>query len=251
MQRIAWKGSRLISVVPVKRSPSPPTTGATGMRTPAAEIEGLVAAQIASLLADPIGLCTRLEAPLQPGCIDDAIERGKGTSEALLGGRGPTLVTASTERIELALDRITMTLYPGVRLSALGIGAEPDRLPSPLTITLAAALKRSGRARKLSIAGADLPLPRRADPTLLKALQRAHRWWAMLNANSTLSIPALATSEGVTDSYVDRILRLAFLAPDIVEQIVCGAQPVGLDLERLRAIKLPLLWSEQRTLLRQ
>lgn len=46
-------------------------------------------------------------------------------------------------------------------------------------------------------------------------------------------------------SYVRRILRLASLAPDIVEAILRGTEPSGLSLERL-AKALPVLWEEQR-----
>ena len=45
--------------------------------------------------------------------------------------------------------------------------------------------------------------------------------------------------------YVDRIIRLALLAPDIVEAIVRGDEPSGLSLERL--VKgMPMVWAEQR-----
>ena len=42
-------------------------------------------------------------------------------------------------------------------------------------------------------------------------------------------------------------MRLALLAPDIVEAIVDGREPSGLSLERL--VKgLPVVWEEQRQL---
>ena len=48
---------------------------------------------------------------------------------------------------------------------------------------------------------------------------------------------------------VGRILRLNLLAPDIVEAIVNGRQPVGLRLEQLTR-QLPVEWEVQRTALR-
>ena len=49
----------------------------------------------------------------------------------------------------------------------------------------------------------------------------------------------------VDRSYVGRIIRLALLAPDIVEAIVAGREPSGLSLERL--VKgMPVVWEEQR-----
>ena len=56
----------------------------------------------------------------------------------------------------------------------------------------------------------------------------------------------IATAEKLTGSYITRVLRLAFLAPDIVAAIINGAQPVELTLDRiLRSGTLPLIWQEQ------
>ena len=47
-----------------------------------------------------------------------------------------------------------------------------------------------------------------------------------------------------------RILRLAYLAPDIIEAILAGRQPGELTLARLLKIDLPLDWHAQREALR-
>jgi len=49
----------------------------------------------------------------------------------------------------------------------------------------------------------------------------------------------------VNESYVGHHLRLAFLAPDIVEAILDGSQPVDLDMKRLLK-GIPLTWEDQR-----
>lgn len=48
------------------------------------------------------------------------------------------------------------------------------------------------------------------------------------------------------DSYVWKILRLAFLAPDIVEAIIDGKQPVNLTLRRVNDIQISADWRLQR-----
>ena len=45
--------------------------------------------------------------------------------------------------------------------------------------------------------------------------------------------------------YHRRLLRLAFLAPDLQRAILAGRQPPGLTLKHLLEQRLPLLWSEQ------
>ncbi len=49
---------------------------------------------------------------------------------------------------------------------------------------------------------------------------------------------------GLDRSYVSRIMRLALIAPDIVETIVNGREPSGLSLERL-VREMPMGWAEQ------
>lgn len=49
--------------------------------------------------------------------------------------------------------------------------------------------------------------------------------------------------------YDRSILRPAFLAPDIQRDILAGLQPLGLNLETLRKLVIPLAWQEQREVL--
>jgi site-specific DNA recombinase len=58
----------------------------------------------------------------------------------------------------------------------------------------------------------------------------------------------IAKGEGVHRSYVGQVLPLAFLAPDIVEAIICGQQPTELKVEQLLT-SLPLDWCGQRQIL--
>ena len=55
-------------------------------------------------------------------------------------------------------------------------------------------------------------------------------------------------SGGITRSFVNRLLRLTLLAPEIVEAILDGRQAKGLQLAVLTG-KLPSAWEEQRQLL--
>jgi hypothetical protein len=87
------------------------------------------------------------------------------------------------------------------------------------------------------------PRPR-IDSALVKALARAFRWKWMLETGEFATIAELAEREGIAPSYMNRILRLPLLAPDIVEAILDGKQgPV--TLARLRE-PFPVEWAEQR-----
>jgi hypothetical protein len=54
----------------------------------------------------------------------------------------------------------------------------------------------------------------------------------------------LAEAEGVTRSFVNRLLRLTLLAPDILEAILEGRQPKGMQLEDVVGA-MPSAWDEQ------
>jgi site-specific DNA recombinase len=96
----------------------------------------------------------------------------------------------------------------------------------------------------------DRPQGPGVDRTLLTALARAHRWFAELAAGRAASIAALAAQQGKSVRYVGRLIRLAFLAPAIVEAIVAGRQPVELSAEALvRRMRLPSDWRAQQRML--
>ena len=63
---------------------------------------------------------------------------------------------------------------------------------------------------------------------------------------------AIGKREQVDKRYVSRVIRLAFLAPEIVEQIVNGCQPPELTAQSLldNADRLPLVWEAQHKVLR-
>ncbi len=64
------------------------------------------------------------------------------------------------------------------------------------------------------------------------------------------SVRDLAERQGVNQGDVSRILPLGLLAPDIVEAILAGHQPIELTASRLKRIRdLPVSWPEQRRVL--
>ena len=74
------------------------------------------------------------------------------------------------------------------------------------------------------------PVTRHIDNAMVKAIARAFRWREMLESGEYATIREIATAEKINESYVGRVLRLTLLAPDIVEAILDGRQPVGLQL---------------------
>jgi ParB-like chromosome segregation protein Spo0J len=87
------------------------------------------------------------------------------------------------------------------------------------------------------------PAKPRPDESLIQAL--AHRWKRMLEEGKFRSAAEIAEAEGVTRSFVNRMLRLTLLAPEIVEAILEGRQAKRLMLEELMG-SMSGAWEEQR-----
>ena len=81
--------------------------------------------------------------------------------------------------------------------------------------------------------------------TLVKAFARAWRWQKLLDGGACASVSEIGEAENISKSYLSRILRLALLAPHIVEVILAGQTDQGIMLEQLEG-RLPANWNEQR-----
>ncbi|MGA3230730.1 MAG: hypothetical protein ABSD51_12350, partial [Candidatus Binatus sp.] len=106
-------------------------------------------------------------------------------------------------------------------------------------------MKRRGvETRIIMTEGEDLP--RKVDPALLKAVARAKAWFEELASGRLRSLTDIARREKIAPRYVERLSRLSFVAPRIVEAICQGRQPADLNAETLlNRIDLPLEWSAQ------
>lgn len=104
-------------------------------------------------------------------------------------------------------------------------------------------LKRGGR-KEIRLP-AYVPASHGTDNTLVKALGRAFRWKRMLGSGEFTTIAELAEREGISPSYMTRVLRLTLLAPDIVEAILDGKQGPEMTLARVLE-PFPVDWSDQR-----
>ncbi len=110
------------------------------------------------------------------------------------------------------------------------------------------AIKRSGLAMRL-ILNNDAQA-RSPDVRLLELIAKGHRWLARLTSGSVDGVESIAAEEGISRSYVRRVIYLALLGPDIVQSIARGEHPADLTAERLiRSVPLPEDWAEQRRLL--
>lgn len=89
------------------------------------------------------------------------------------------------------------------------------------------------------------------DTRILHAVARAHHWQRLLDSGRFQSISEIARAEDLKPTTVARMMRLARLAPDIVEALMAGCQPARLTLLWLQRHDIPALWADQSQVIRQ
>jgi hypothetical protein len=88
------------------------------------------------------------------------------------------------------------------------------------------------------------PSQKNEDAPLIAAIARGTCWFEELTSGKALSISSIASRERVTDSYVSRILNLAFLDPALVEQVMDGNSSANETAGRkIKAQRISALWS--------
>lgn len=100
------------------------------------------------------------------------------------------------------------------------------------------------------IAVTDTPvLTPEQDRPLLKAMGRGIYWQQLIDNGTVASGTEIAEREGIHRSTINDLLRLALLAPDIVQATYEGRLPRAVSLEAILRAKVPLDWNEQRRLI--
>lgn len=149
-------------------------------------------------------------------------------------------VTVRKEKVEIliCLDGLCPD---GIELTD---GRETEEL-----LTVAARITRAGSRSVLAIAPSQVMANQRQDLPLIKLVTKAYA--ARLRVETEPVDPKeLARTTGQDKDYFARLVRLGYLAPDIITAILEGRQPPTLTRQHLaRVSKLPLDWAEQRQLL--
>jgi site-specific DNA recombinase len=231
-----------------------------GQRLPAPHIETLITGRIRAWLADQVAVlnavqCNGPDAVAQKSLLDEAARLASSWQE-LDAEQLCAILRAVVTRVQVHSDRVDITLdQMGVALWLKGKDQKPSARPSGddrerhLTVlTIPARLKRTGIEMRMVVD--DGSEPENADPVLVRLLLRAHAIRARLVAEPSLLLKEIAAEEGISSSYLTRLLRLAFLAPDIVTAILYGRHPPQLTANRLMDdTRLPLDWTTQREFL--
>jgi hypothetical protein len=104
------------------------------------------------------------------------------------------------------------------------------RVVIPLTIR-----RRNGRPKVLPPESVIAREARAQDPHILKALGRAWAWRRKLGRGEMATAGDIAKAEGVTDRFVSRTMRLAYLSPEVLERMLVEREPPAVSVVELIA----------------
>jgi site-specific DNA recombinase len=227
-------------------------------RIPAHEIEDLVCQRLRTLLGAPNELL-KIITSLPDETIDPQIVIGAG--QALSSGWESESSVSIREFLNDVVARVVV-LETGIQvlvrtgalirelLRDLGSPRKVDfaahKAEDLITLDIDSRLKRCGGEVRLVLPADSVEeIKRRPSPSLIKAIARAHDWHEQIVAGRMTGRRSIGKATGLDERYVAQILHAAFLAPDIVDAILDGQQPVGLRMEKLRK-RPPIGWQEQR-----
>ncbi|MCC3246449.1 hypothetical protein LG047_14175 [Methylocystis sp. WRRC1] len=164
------------------------------------------------------------------------------------------IVRTVVQRVEAGGDRIVVSVNRPAILSIATSSTAPEIAPdatpddAPLTLTVAAKLRRAGKGVRLVIGGGSAD---RIDHGLVSLLGRAMATRCRFLSGREDSVDSMASRLSLRRDYLSVLLRLSCLSPEIVRAILAGRHSVELTPTRLIELSknLPHDWREQSRVL--
>ena len=226
----------------------------SGWRLPAKRLEDVVLKELGLLLADQ----QRLHAvfnivELTIPALEKITANAKLMSVDLANDnhtKAYTILHQVIDRISIAPGLLTIAVNRKNFAVLLDVQLnDSDLEQKSYALIVPFSLKRRGNEAKLII-GDRAEQPTFTDDALIKIISNAHRWMQQLQSGAAATVVEIAIAETLDDGEISRVLPLAFLAPDIVEAILEGRQPLNLTARDLKRLKpLPTSWANQRQVL--
>ena len=127
---------------------------------------------------------------------------------------------------------------------AEAIDIDPNVIePTPLLSEHPFQLRKRGVESRIVLA----ETPNGRDDTLILNIAKANAWFERITFGETFA--EIAEAEQTPKRRVQQMIRLAFLAPDIVRVVLEGTQPVGFTSDWCKTHELPNDWEDQRRLI--
>ncbi|PWB89702.1 recombinase family protein [Methylocystis sp. MitZ-2018] len=254
------KGKRYryyVSAVLIRSDPNAPETrtyaSSSVMRIPAGDAEALVLDQLRAFFSSTSAIADSLSAlGLDAHDLETILRKATAHSRRWFE-MSPIelteLVRDIVEHVTVHGEKIEISLNRGKIARVMVAEARIHRDDSePLLLVTAAKLRRAGKGKRLVIESDAEP---KIDQNLVALIREAFSRRTQLLIGPDGSIEAMIERLGIARGRLSSLVRLSYLAPDIIQAILAGRQPVELTPTRLLKLSrdLPHDWKGQRTFL--
>lgn len=156
------------------------------------------------------------------------------------------LIELLIKKIRVNVDRIKI-MYTDLAISLMNDTMRDELYPNNLDALPNEIIYRVCLHRKRGSIKIFAPEEYKRDEcnSLYKSIIQAFVWQEKMQKEG-LILEELAKQEGLSREFVGKVLRLTYLAPDIVMAIIDGVYPKTLTLTKILNSSIPVLWSEQR-----
>ena len=206
-------------------------------RVPAHDLEQMAIDMVSSFLRDGGAIHGAIKID-DGGEIEIAIERASAAAASLSNGIAASqraVLKDIVERIDLHDDHVDI---------ALNLTSLAPEVDSVHHLSFPVQRMRRGQVVKLILPGSE-PDTTNRDNRLVELIAEAHALQKTVLAQ-TGSLAQIAARLGKCRGSLADMMRISYLAPDIVTAIMEGRQPASLKRKTLMATALSLDWSQQR-----
>ena len=212
-------------------------TNKDGWRLPAEELEQKAAHVIRQHLGEPSFVGT-----VMPNASAENIRTAKAAIQSLCAIKQTKPVLDLIQRIDLRSGQLSISIQVE-KMGALQEQGLEDIAQDHLTIITLFQLRKRGVETMLIFA----ETPGDRDEILIKNIAKAHDWYQQIKAGKSLS--DIAAASNTSNQRVQQMIELAFLAPNLLKDVLNGKQPSGFSSNWFKRHGLPINWQDQRDLL--
>ncbi len=228
--------------------------GENPIRIPATEVEGLVLDRVRHLLTTQSELVRQLStlnltATQLEGVLKSAVSMTESwtslpTDQIRAFVRDVVCrVAVRSREIEISISILGLARRLGINLKV-----ERGAVDETFVLRVAAHLRSAWKGKRIIVGEQIGPKP---NLQCLKLMREAFAARALVLSEGDESLTAIARRLGKCQVRLTGLVRLSYLAPSIVEELISGRHPIGFSAKRLlkRSKDLPADWQQQRKFL--
>jgi len=223
-------------------------------RESAHDFERIVSERLRSFLIDGAAVHAAIRDSVtdtreMESALSAAADAGLELSKPISHNR-PAMLSRFIDRVTLANDRVEVKVRKASLFPEASSGdGENTNDADPIILAAPTARVRRGHEVRLIIPSMATEKPVERDSQLVDLIVESHVARELLMASPGTSIQQLAKTQGRCRTHISNLIKVSYLAPEIVTMVLEGRQPPTLTRRALMAVELPLRWADQRILL--